>query len=332
MMSPGESQTLYASTNDGIYRSYDLGIIWELVSRFGLGPTANGYGVAVDPLDTLHLLVATGGAAYGLLGASTDGGANWQLIQYGAYDGVTFHPSVPNRAYAWGQGWCYQSTNSGYDWDEWYIRETGFYTVVPSVDSNRIWICANCLLWTDDFGRFWQNAMASSATYLYSVIENVLTDTTIAVGAFEGAYLISDLMGEWEFLGSGNPLFGCTLLGWRGDSSTLFGTFVYGLWSYTIGQRVDQDNNISMMPNIDFFPNPFFDHFYLSAPPGKWEMSLFNILGQKVMHCELNTFHPEPAIFPQLGYLSSGTYFVVLQSQNINSMGRQQAAIIQKIK
>ncbi len=330
-MNPSNCNTLYASTDDGIYRSYDIGVSWHFVSRFGLGPTASGYAVAVDPNDSLHLMVGTGGPAYGLLGASTDGGTSWNLIQYGVFEGISFHPTMTNRVYAWGQCYCYQSIDSGYTWDEWYYRQSGFSTIVPSALSNRIWICSDHLVWTDDFGDSWNTAMGASF-YLYALIEEVLDDTTVAVGALDGAYLIHDPLSGWEYLGTGNPLYGCRLLGYSHEPRTLYGTFYHGFWDYTFGNNSFQMENNTVISNLQIYPNPFINDVSIVLPLGVWEISLYNILGRKVNDFHFNALQQNRVQSWQLGHLSSGTYFLLIHSTPPNVQQRKWVSVIQKLK
>ncbi len=335
IQAPGESQTLYAATDDGLYRSYNLGATWNLVTRFGLYPWNYGFSVAVDPRDSLHILWGTGGPEGGYLSASHDGGSSWDAILYDTIGGISFHPRHPERCYQWNLTLCRQSLDSGNSWDIWLYPEFGpFFDILPSHVGNRIWISSDSLKWTDNFGVSWSSAGVSGSGNLNNIVEGVPGDSDIAVGAMVGVYLIRNPLGEWELLNNGAPELECWLLGGRSDPPTFFASFVWigGIWSYTIPQAAMQDPALSITLNCSVFPNPFVNRLQLSAPPGKWDLSMFNILGQRVMRCQLNTSQNHFVATPHLRHLSSGTYFIVIEPQLQKSRGMKQVFVVQKCK
>ncbi|MGH2711086.1 MAG: WD40/YVTN/BNR-like repeat-containing protein [Actinomycetota bacterium] len=107
---------LFPGGERGLYRSTDGGEHWDRVLE-GENPTTGAIDVAIDPLDTSHMLAATWdrdvverrltGPGSGVH-LSTDGGDTWEEVSLpGNADpapvgriGVAFAPSDPQRAYA----------------------------------------------------------------------------------------------------------------------------------------------------------------------------------------------------------------------------------------
>jgi hypothetical protein len=331
----GESRTLYAATDDGLYRSFDLGVNWNLVTRYGLFPWNHGFSVAVGPRDTLHILWGTGGPEGGYLSASHDGGSSWNALFYDTIGGIYFHPFNPERCYQWNLSVCRQSVDSGNSWDIWLYPEFGpFFDILPSHLRNRVWISSDSMKWTDDFGELWSSAGVSGSGNLNNIVEGVVADSDIAVGAAVGVYLIRNPLGEWELLDNGAPELECWLLGGRSDPPTFFASFVwiYGIWSYTIVQGVSASYSVSVTQDFDLFPNPFNNSLNLSVPPGEWDLSLYNILAQRVMYFQSNTSQRQIVITPYLGHISSGTYFLVIEPQHLKSSVLKQVFVVQKVK
>jgi len=335
IQAPGESHTLYAATDDGLYRSYDSGTTWVLVTRFGLFPWNHGWSVAVDPRDSVHILWGTGGPEGGYLSVSYDGGNSWSALIYDSFLGISYHPRNLARCYANSFYVCRHSADSGNSWDLWlYPESSPIFDVLPSSIGDRIWITRDSLKWTDDFGVSWSSAVVSGSGNLNNIVEGVVGDSDIAVGAMVGVYLIRNPLGEWELLNNGAPELECWLLGGRSDPPTLFASFVwiYGIWSYTIAQGASQDQGPPTTPNCSLFPNPFFNYLEASAPPGIWELSLFNILGQKIIQSQINTFNGESGVIPDLQYLSAGTYFIVMEPVHLKTKSLKQVFVVQKLK
>ena len=335
IQAPGESQTLYAATDDGLYRSYNLGATWNLVTSFGLYPWNHGLSVAVDPRDSLHILWGTGGPEGGYLCASYDGGSSWDALLYDTISGISFHPYHPERCYQWNLTLCRQSLNSGNSWDIWLYPEFGpFFDILPSHVSSRVWISSDSLRWTDDFGMSWSSAGVSGSGSLNNIVEGVPGDSDIAVGASVGVYLIRNPLGEWELLNNGAPELECWLLGGRSDPPTFFASFVWieGIWSYTIAQGVSQEQSHTETPKCSLYPNPFVKRLNLSAPSGKWQVSLYNILGQRIVQNRLNTIDGKIALIPDLQQLSSGIYFVVIEPEHLRSDLLKQVFVVQKLR
>ena len=329
IQTPLGSRTLYAAADLGLYRSYDDGMTWNFVTDYGVGGFAFIKSIAVDQLDTLHLLLAVGGPAGGTLGASTDGGNSWHTALIGIFYGVTFHSFSPNHAYAWSGQWgVWQSTDHGYSWDQWHSDDV---FVEPSHVRSRIWVSHRyALSWTDNFGLSWSTALPESVDYVGSIVQEVMSDTGIAVGSQGGAYLILDPIGEWEPLTNGGlPNWDCRLVGRTVDRSTLFGSFDRGLWDYTVESNSVQDRVELVVAPYEVYPNPAVDQLNLSLPQGKWSVSLYNVLGQRVEDRRFEVHQgngPQPW---QFNNLASGTYFLLVRPDQINASEKKWVAVIQ---
>jgi hypothetical protein len=132
----------------GLFRSTDGGDSWSLVS----GSTAAAAnrsigGVAIDPTNPSHILIATRSGVHGVAsngGAvtapgpatgvyqSTDGGATFTLTRSGTAYEVKFDPSHPGVAYAaLGTVGLVRSTTGGTTWETIFSGTRGRYSFSP---------------------------------------------------------------------------------------------------------------------------------------------------------------------------------------------------------
>lgn len=160
---PQNTNTVYFQTNlwDCLFKSIDGGSTWNL----SLSPSP-GYGAAVDPFDSTHVIAfGTGG-----LMESHDGGVSWNAVSGLPSAGireVAFHPSIKGTIFISVQGGVgvlrstdggksYQVSNSGMNngdngWDLAVTR-----VVASTADANTLFLgTADGLLVSQDLGNSW---------------------------------------------------------------------------------------------------------------------------------------------------------------------------------
>ena len=165
-VAPSDPNVVYASADSvtahlGIFRSVDGGANWERTEN--LDETAPVRGLAVSPLDTQVLLVATDA---GHLFRTRDGGSSWRLVSEGVSEGeVAFHPLQPEHAFFVGGDAFLESGDGGSSWSEierapecqpTHITDLGF----DPDDAARMYAIDGSALWrTTDAGACWRRTI-----------------------------------------------------------------------------------------------------------------------------------------------------------------------------
>ncbi|MCM3874319.1 MAG: SBBP repeat-containing protein [Pyrinomonadaceae bacterium] len=120
---PANSNTLYAGSNIGVFKSVDAGAHWTLTG-IARPSTAPGFtqSVAVDPSNPSIIYAGTSAGVY----KSTDGGALYDEKNSGLIipfiNALAIDPSAPATLYAGGILDMYKSTNGG---DAWFTIDNG---------------------------------------------------------------------------------------------------------------------------------------------------------------------------------------------------------------
>ncbi len=127
-INPLNSNTVWAATTEGIYRSYNAGLTWQQVNNIIMG-----IDLVINPADTNIVISSHGNFASPGFGIhrTTDGGTTWNHITTGLpsyYEGkilLELYNSNPNIVYASigngfsssnGASWLCRSTNAGLTW------------------------------------------------------------------------------------------------------------------------------------------------------------------------------------------------------------------------
>ena len=107
IVSPNDSSLVYASARSGIFASSDGGENWRGLSH-GVARAMEAYAIAVDPLDTAHL-IATIGDAGPVPKISADGGLTWReaepsfgemgFFEWGIIKKAFFSPQTPGLVF-----------------------------------------------------------------------------------------------------------------------------------------------------------------------------------------------------------------------------------------
>ncbi|MBI4546890.1 MAG: hypothetical protein HY707_02845 [Ignavibacteriae bacterium] len=165
---PLNRNILYGSPgNSRVYISRTRGYTWQ---QYGNAIPGGGVikSIAVNPLDTLHLLVGvemSGITSYDRIMKTTDGGLTWTQTWGGTFNyygrPVEFKPEHPDTVYTMGNDTLWSSTNFGTSWDT-VRRVTGLFNAwcdaeVRPDSANIIYIGDNASgIWkTTDYGVTW---------------------------------------------------------------------------------------------------------------------------------------------------------------------------------
>lgn len=112
----GGSQSYNNNFSVGVLKSFDGGTTWNTT---GLTWNTSAYDLTncllINPNDTNSLLLATNVG----IQRSTNGGANWTVVQTGHYKQIVYHPTNPSIVYAArydGNTQVYRSTDGGINW------------------------------------------------------------------------------------------------------------------------------------------------------------------------------------------------------------------------
>ena len=123
---PGNSSTIYAATDTGLFKSTDSGAHWTLLPG---SPPFIYSEIAIDPVNPAIIYVATNGGVF----KSTDGGNNFTLSNTGIdthVRSIAVDPVTPAILYASvGDTPYFKSVNGGASWTQ------GFVTGASRVDS-----------------------------------------------------------------------------------------------------------------------------------------------------------------------------------------------------
>jgi len=122
---PGNSSTIYAATDTGLFKSTDSGANWSLLPA---SPPFVLFKLAVDPVNPAIIYIATNGGVF----KSTDGGNSFTLSNNGIGSSVrtiSVNPVTPTILYAAGGGPYFKSVDGGANWTP------NFPGLASSVDS-----------------------------------------------------------------------------------------------------------------------------------------------------------------------------------------------------
>jgi photosystem II stability/assembly factor-like uncharacterized protein len=114
VVSSSDPKTFVAGTLQGVYRSTDHGVHWQLISPPGSQELHEVESIAIDPKDTNIIYAGT----WHLPWKTTDGGAHWSNIKEGVIDdsdvfSIIIDPKEPNVVYASACSGIYKSETAG---------------------------------------------------------------------------------------------------------------------------------------------------------------------------------------------------------------------------
>jgi photosystem II stability/assembly factor-like uncharacterized protein len=112
--SASDPKTMVAGTLQGVYRTQDAGVHWQLISPEGSTEIHNVQSIAIDPVDPNVIYAGT----WHLPWKTVDGGAKWTNIKNGIIDdsdvfSIIIDPENPQTVYASACSGIYKSVNAG---------------------------------------------------------------------------------------------------------------------------------------------------------------------------------------------------------------------------
>ncbi len=214
---PIEPQTVFVTTNGGVYVSLDSGLTWERVAKEFFSDSellpgiSHFHGISFDPKDPKHIYVGGGGDQYSPNGAgisiSEDGGKNWKQANTGFEIDVHVSKIVadknnPSIIYATTQGATnfQEKTGNGYgvfkstDYGQsWKKINSGLETVETNTialdpnDSNVIYLGTDDdgIYKSTDGGASWKKLTIAELPQKYGVGDIVIdpSDSNIVYAA-----------------------------------------------------------------------------------------------------------------------------------------------------
>src|SRR5712664_573293 len=143
VLDPRDSNTLYAGTSNGVFKSTDQAESWYAINS-GLPRSARAQAVTVDPQDSQTIYV--GLDFPGGIFKSANGGDVWEPTgQTGGLDNVldiVIDSNDPNRVHVAGSGFYsyVRSTDGGRDWSSGRYFATARAMAMDPLDSNTIYL------------------------------------------------------------------------------------------------------------------------------------------------------------------------------------------------
>ena len=151
-INPLNSNTVFAATTEGVYRSYDAGISWQQMNTVIMGTD-----LEINPVDTNIIISSHGNFASSGFGIyrSSDGGTSWAHITAGLptyYEGkilLDIYNANPNIVYAsigdgfdvgGGASWLCKSIDAGLSWTIMsqtnYSKHQGWFSHDVAIDQS----------------------------------------------------------------------------------------------------------------------------------------------------------------------------------------------------
>ncbi len=208
-INPQDTDTVYAGTYGGIFRSTNGGGTWNAVNT-GLSNTAV-YALAIDPMNPTKAYAGTfGGGVF----KSTNGGGSWSTVNTGLSNTTVYalaiNPQNTETVYAGTYGGIFKSTNGGGNWNAVNagLSSTTVYalaidpqntgTVYAGTDGGGVFKSTNN-------GENWSavNTGLSSTTTFTLAIDPQNTGTVYS-GTYGGVYKSTNGGGNWSAVNNGS--------------------------------------------------------------------------------------------------------------------------------
>lgn len=284
MQDPNNPATLYGGFAN-VWKSTNQGGSWTQISTFG---DTNDFisAMAVDPANS-NVMYA---AQPGIIELTTDGGTTWTNItgslpvgNAGITD-ITMDPNNYNHVWVTFSGYSapdkvYMSVNGGTSW-------TDYSTGLPNLP-------VNCILF-----------VSGSA------------NESIYVGTDAGVYYRDTTLSGWGAFNNGLPNVTINDLKISKPTNTLLAaTYGRGVWSTPVYTSIDPINGNNGTLNL--YPNPTNGKINLTLDipqAGEYNLSVYNIMGQKVYSTTLSVSGHYSASF-DLSQYGSGVYLFTINGQ-----------------
>jgi photosystem II stability/assembly factor-like uncharacterized protein len=232
---PSDSQTVYASTDGGIFKSTDGGAAWSAINT-GLTDT-NVRALALDPSDSQTVYAGTDGGVF----MSTDGGVTWSAINAGLtwVSALAIDPSNSQTVYAAGSG-VSKSTDGGVSWRQlntglaW--SDSGYTLAIDPSNSQTVYAAGGGVSKSTDGGAAWSVINAGLADIDVSILTiDASAHQTVYAGTWPSGVLKStDGGANWSAINAGLAASAVSVLAIDpSDSETVYAGADVGVFKST---------------------------------------------------------------------------------------------------
>jgi PKD repeat protein/photosystem II stability/assembly factor-like uncharacterized protein len=285
---PATPTTLYAGTENGVFKSANGGENWGKVNT-GLTNTSV-FSLAIDPATPTTLYAATPGGVF----KSTNSGENWSKINTGLTSPYTYTLAIdsmtPTTLYAGTSGGVFKSTNGGGTWSAVNTGMAATYVTTLAIDpvtSTTLYAGYKGTFKSTDGGGNWISVNPVTTNTIRSLVIDPVTPTTLYTGTNGGVFKSTNSGGNWSKVNTGltninvyalviNPVMPTTLY-----AGTLGGVFKStnggGSWSaFNTGLTVTYVRALAIhptMPSTLYAGTDTNGVFTLIAPPGPFAKS-----------------------------------------------------------
>jgi sugar lactone lactonase YvrE len=232
VIDPVDSQTMYAGTAAGVYKSTNAGGSWTMINQgFGVSNSMVNT-LAIDPIDSRTIYAGT--RSYGGLFKSTDSGGSWSTACNGltnasgnwakSVNALAIDPVSRQTVYAGtGDSGVFKSTDGGASWKAISPFSAVSSLAIDPRNSQTIYTGTSAttssgVFKSTDGGASW-SAMSSGLPYYNANIQSLLIDPTNSMVIYAGSYRSNDGGGvgvfkstdggaSWQPAGSGLPATG----------------------------------------------------------------------------------------------------------------------------
>ncbi len=206
--------TVYFSSFDGVYRSFNAGLSWELVDDFTYTFSDWWSYIAFSPDyaqdATLYITLSSG------IYHSRDGGNSWKLANFTTQDGnaVAVSPTFDSDQTLWagiGSRGLFKSTDGGESWQATNLGEyTKVWDIAISPSDASLWLATDEGVYRTPDGGTTLLPLSSGITDTFvtniAVSPNFASDQTVLAGTYSGIFRTTNGGASWTIAG-GQPSF-----------------------------------------------------------------------------------------------------------------------------
>ncbi len=174
---PKSPLTLYATTQQGIQKSLDGGVTWNLI--YSGSPNDGFSNIIVDPQNSATIYANLGPSG---ISKSVDSGQTWRIVRADPNNLSLFiNPLKPNSIYAGGYGFIFYSPDGGDNWTRIRVGSSFMFPAITSIvfdpkipdliyagsSTGHFTSVDNGATWTGSVGAdpvFWINGLAQDPT------------------------------------------------------------------------------------------------------------------------------------------------------------------------
>jgi photosystem II stability/assembly factor-like uncharacterized protein len=267
-------------------------------------------------------------AGYNKVFKTTNQGNTWTAISPALSDAlrsIVVAPSNPNVIYAASFDTIYVTTDGGNNWNYIPLNITGAkisYLAVHPTNPQKVFVTlsgyssGNKIYYSNDGGANWINYSGTLPNLpVNCVVYQNGSNDALYIGTDVGVFYREANANDWTPYQTGLPNVVVTELEISYNNNKLWAaTFGRGLWNSDLNPTTVGTNNIINKNDfLNIYPNPNQGIFNIETNIDKYEVNIYNMLGELV-YVESN-INSTKKIF-DLSALNNGVYFIKLVSEN----------------